>query len=226
MAKLYMVATPIGNLEDISLRAIRTLKEADVIACEDTRHTLKLLNHLEVKKPLIACHSHEEEKGVARILALLEEGKNVAFCSDAGTPGLSDPGIMAAQQARMAGFDVVPVPGPSAFATLVSASGIYHKSLLFEGFLSVKPGKRRARLKELMARNEAFLVYESPYRIVKLLSDMADIDAERNLCIGREMTKLHEEFIISTASAARDLLASRSTIKGEFAILVSGAKKE
>jgi len=225
MATLYMVATPIGNLEDITLRAVRVLGEVDAVACEDTRHTLGLLNHLGIKKPLIACYAYEEEKGSARILGLLKEGKAVAYCSDAGTPGLSDPGVMVAAKAREAGYEVVPIPGPSAFAALVSAAGIYHRAITFDGFPSPKPGRRRSRVAELLAREEAFMLYESPHRVVKLLSDIADIDPERRLCVGREMTKLHEEFLSGTAAEVRDALAGRPVVKGELALLVSGAKK-
>lgn len=225
MATLYMVATPIGNLEDITIRAVRMLGEVDAIACEDTRHTLKLLNHLGIKKPLVACYAYEEEKGTSRILGLLEQGKDVAYCSDAGTPCLSDPGILAAVKAREAGHDVVPLPGPSAFAALVSAAGIFYKAVTFDGFPSVKPGKRRSRAAELMSREEAFVMYESPHRIVKLLGDIADIDPERRICVGREMTKIHEEFLCGSASEVRDNLAARPVVKGEIALLVSGAKK-
>ncbi len=225
MAILYIIATPIGNLEDITLRAVRILGEVDSIACEDTRHTLKLLNHLGIRKPLVSCYAYEEERGSARILALLAQEKNVAYCSDAGTPGLSDPGVLVVARAREAGYEVVPIPGPSAFAALVSAAGIFHKSVTFDGFPSPKPGRRRSRVKELMSRDEAFIMYESPHRIVKLLVDIADIDSERNICVGREMTKLHEEFLTGTASMVRDALAARAEVKGEIALLVSGPKK-
>jgi len=225
MSTLFMVATPIGNLEDITIRAVRVLGEVDAIACEDTRHTLKLLNHLGIKKQLVACYAYEEEKGSARIIGLLEQGKDVAYCSDAGTPCLSDPGILAASRAREAGHDVVPIPGPSAFAALVSASGIFYKTVTFDGFPSPKPGRRRSRAAELMSREEAFVMYESPHRIVKLLTDIADIDPERRLCVGREMTKIHEEFLVGTAVEVRDALAAKPEVKGEIALLVSGAKK-
>jgi 16S rRNA (cytidine1402-2'-O)-methyltransferase len=225
MATLYMVATPIGNLEDITLRAVRVLGEVDTIACEDTRHTLKLLNHLGIRKPLVACYAYDEEKGAVRILGLLAQGRNLAYCSDAGTPCLSDPGVLVAAKAREAGHEVVPIPGPSAFASLVSAAGIFHKSVTFDGFPSPKPGRRRSRAAELMSREEAFVMYESPHRIVKLLGDIADIDPERRICVGREMTKLHEEFLVGPASSIRDELAARPEVKGEIALLVSGQKK-
>jgi 16S rRNA (cytidine1402-2'-O)-methyltransferase len=225
MAILYIVATPIGNLEDITLRAVRILGEVDVIACEDTRHTARLLNHLSIRKPLVACYAYEEAKGSARVLGLLADGKQVAYCSDAGTPCLSDPGTLLARQAREAGHEVVPIPGASAFAALISAAGVFFKSVSFDGFLSPKPGRRRSRLTELMEREEAAVLYESPHRIVKLLTDIADIDSERYIAVGREMTKLHEEFVCGEARSVLEDFAGRQSIKGEFAVLVSPAKK-
>ena len=222
MATLSIVATPIGNLGDITLRALETLKAADVIACEDTRHTLKLLTHYEIRKPLVACYAYDEEKGSARILSLLAEGKNVAYCSDAGTPGLSDPGALAAARAREAGHRVEPIPGPSAFAALLSVAGFGGRSVLFDGFLSPKPGRRRSRVEELLGRGENFLLYESPHRIGKLLADIAALAPERKLCIGREMTKIHEEFLVMTAREAAEKFNGTDEARGEFAVLVSG----
>lgn len=224
MATLYMVATPIGNLQDITLRALEVLKSVDTVACEDTRHTLKLLTHFGIRKPLVACYAYEEEKGARRILGLLDSGKDVAYCSDAGTPALSDPGARAAALAREGGHDVVPVPGPSAFACLLSASGLPVKSVLFEGFLSPKPGRRRSRLAELLARGEAFVVYESPHRIQKLLSDLADLDPECRVLAGREMTKAFEEYMAGTPGEVRSALESREKVQGEFSVLVYGGK--
>ncbi len=224
MATLYMVATPIGNLQDITLRALEVLKSADTVACEDTRHTRKLLSHFEIRKPLVACYAYEEEKGARRILGILESGKNVAYCSDAGTPALSDPGGRAAALAREAGHDVVPVPGPSAFACLLSASGLPVKSVLFEGFLSPKPGRRKSRLAELLARGEAFVVYESPHRILKLLSDLEGLDPECRVFAGREMTKVFEEFLSGTPGEVKAALEARETSLGEFSVLVSSGK--
>ncbi|MBP7262889.1 MAG: 16S rRNA (cytidine(1402)-2'-O)-methyltransferase [Spirochaetia bacterium] len=222
MATLYMVATPIGNLEDITLRAARVLGEVDTVACEDTRHTLRLLNHLGVKKPLVACYAYEEEKGSARILGLLNQGKDVAYCSDAGTPGLSDPGVLAAKMAADAGHQVVPLPGATAFAALASAAGLFFKSLTFDGFPSPKPGRRRTRVSELMARDEAFVMYESPHRIVKLLADIASLDPGRPVCVGRELTKLHEELVRGSAQAVLADFKARADIKGELAVMVAG----
>lgn len=224
MSSLYLVATPIGNLGDITIRALDTLKSVDVIACEDTRHSLKLLSHYEIRKPLVACYAHDEEKGAARILALLDEGKDVAYVSDAGTPGLSDPGALAVRKAREAGHRVVPIPGPSAFAALVSAAGLGGRAFLFEGFLSPKAGRRRSRLVNLMAREEAFVVYESPYRIGKLLVDIAAVDPKRMVCIGREMTKLHEEIVLAPVVELLERFPAEEEGRGEFAVLVASAK--
>ena len=209
-----------------SIRALETLKDADVIACEDTRHTLRLLNHFSIKKPLVSCHANDEERGSLRIVKLLDEGKTVAYCSDAGTPGISDPGAQAARRAREAGHRVIPIPGPSALATLVSAAGFAERGFLFDGFLSPKGARRRARLAELLAREEAFLLYESPFRISRLATDLAQLSPDRRVCMGRELTKLHEQIVECSASelAARLAEGSADPIpqKGEFALLVSG----
>ena len=224
MSILYMVATPIGNLQDITLRALETLRTVDSIACEDTRHTLKLLSHFDIHKPLITCHAYEEEKGARRILGLLDSCKDVAYCSDAGTPCLSDPGSRAAALARESGHAVLPVPGPSAFASLLSVSGPSGKSVLFEGFLSPKPGRRRSRLAELLARGEAFVVYESPHRILKLLADLAELEPGCRVFVGREMTKAFEEYLAGTAAEVRAALEERPKVQGEFSVLVNGGK--
>lgn len=225
MSTLYIVGTPIGNLGDITYRAVETLKNVDVVAAEDTRHTLQLLTHLEIRKPLISCRAQNEEFAAQKIIQFMDEGKNIAFASDAGTPGISDPGAVLAGLVRKAGHSVVPIPGPSAFATLVSVAGAGGKTLIFEGFLSPKPGKRRTRLKELLSTEDAIVLYESPFRIVKLLTDIADIENNRRVVVGRELTKLHEEIIEGTASELRDDFASRASIKGEFAVFISGIKK-
>jgi len=222
MGSLCLVATPIGNLGDISLRALESLRGADAIACEDTRHTIKLLSHYEIRKPLLSCHANDEARGAARVLKLLTEGKTVAYCSDAGTPGLSDPGALLARRAREAGHAVTPIPGPCAFATLVCASGFGGRSFLFDGFPSSKPGKRRSRVAELLGREESFVLYESPHRVRKLLADIAALDPGRRVCVGREMTKLHEEFIHGTAAEALASLGTGEEPRGEFAVLVAG----
>jgi len=224
MGTLCLVATPIGNLGDITLRALETLKGADAIACEDTRHTLKLLNHFEIRKPLLSCHANDEARGAARILGILAQGKTVAYCSDAGTPGLSDPGAILVRRVREAGHVVCPIPGPSAFAALVSAAGMGGRSFLFDGFPSPKSGRRRTRVMELMTRAESFVLYESPHRIIALMEDIALIDPGRRLCIGREMTKIHEEFMCGTAIEVLELLKARGEARGEFAVLVAGTE--
>ena len=225
MSELYIVATPIGNLGDITYRAIETFKSVDYVAAEDTRHTLQLLNHFEIKKPMISCRAQNEAEVSKKIIALLEEGKNIAFASDAGTPGISDPGAVLVTEVRKAGFNVVPIPGASAFATLISVAGTGGKTIIFEGFLSPKSGRRKNRVKELLLTGSAFILYESPYRIVKLLTDIADIDSERRVVVGRELTKLHEEILSGTAEDVKNDFAQRTSIKGEFAIFISGVKK-
>lgn len=222
MSTLYVVGTPIGNLGDITFRAVEILKSVDTVAAEDTRHTLHLLNHLGIKKPLISCRSQNEESASRKLIQMLDEGQTIAYASDAGTPGISDPGAVLAEEARNAGHTVVPIPGPSAFATLVSVAGSGGKTLIFEGFLSPKQGRRRTRLKELLETKAAFVLYESPFRIVKLLTDIADIESGRRVVVGRELTKLHEEIIEGTAAEMRDEFASRQKILGEFAVFVSG----
>ena len=224
MSILYIVATPIGNLGDITYRALETLKNADVIACEDTRHTLQLLTHFDIRKPLISCRSQNELLASQKIVQLLDNGQNVAYASDAGTPGLSDPGAVLVTEARKAGHTVSPIPGASAFASLLSVAGIGSKTVIFEGFLSPKPGRRRSRLKELIQTGNSFILYESPFRIVKLLSDIAEINNERRVVVGRELTKLHEEILEGVASDLRDDFAARSKVLGEFAVFVAGEK--
>ncbi len=225
MSILYIVGTPIGNLGDITYRALETFKAVDVIACEDTRHTLQLLTHFGIRKPLVSCRAQNEQVAAQKIVKLLDEGQTIAYASDAGTPGISDPGAVLVDIARKAGHTIVPIPGASAFATLTSVAGSGGKTLLFEGFLSPKPGRRRSRLRELMATGYAFVLYESPFRIVKLLADIADIEYERHVVVGRELTKLHEEIVGGTAEEVRDDFAGRSKILGEFAVFVSGNKK-
>lgn len=225
VSTLYIVGTPIGNLGDITFRALETFKAVDVIACEDTRHTLQLLTHFEIQKPLISCRSQNEDKAAEKIIKMLEDGKNVAYASDAGTPGISDPGAVLAGMVRNAGYTVVPIPGASAFATLVSVAGAGGKTLTFEGFLSPSPGKRRKRLRELLESETAFVLYESPFRIVKLLTDLSDIDNTRRVVIGRELTKLHEEIIEGSAQELCNNFKNRDIIKGEIAVFISGVKR-
>ena len=209
----------------MTYRAVETLKNVDYVAAEDTRHTLQLLNHFEIKKPLISCRAQNEKFAAEKIVKLLDEGSSVAYASDAGTPGISDPGAVLVDCVREGGHNVVPIPGASAFATLISVAGSGGKTLIFEGFLSPKPGKRRSRLRELMSTGDAIIIYESPFRITKLLSDIADIDSTRRVVVGRELTKLHEEIISGSAEELRDDFTNRPSIKGEFAIFISGTKR-
>ena len=222
MAVLYIIGTPIGNLGDISFRAAEILKTVGLVACEDTRRTLKLLNHLEIRVKMLSCRAQNEEFAAKKIIAALDQGTTVAYASDAGTPALSDPGATLARLAAAAGHDVIPVPGPSAFAALVSVSGGTDKTVVFEGFLSPKQGRRRTRLRELLAMKAAIVLYESPFRILKLLEDIVEIDKERYICIGREMTKVHEEYIRGTAGDVLARLEGRNGMIGEFAVFITG----
>ncbi|XTB06791.1 16S rRNA (cytidine(1402)-2'-O)-methyltransferase [Treponema denticola] len=217
-----MVATPIGNLKDISFRALETFQEADFIACEDTRHTLGLLTHYEISKPLISCRAVNEAAASEKIVKLLDEGKKIAYASDAGTPAISDPGSILVRTAREAGHTIIPIPGASAFGAIMSVAGTYDKTVVFEGFLSPKAGKRKRRLQELFNFGAGFVLYESPYRIVKLLADIAEIDSSRELIVGRELTKLHEEIIKGPASEVLQNFEKRLSIKGEFSVFVTG----
>jgi 16S rRNA (cytidine1402-2'-O)-methyltransferase len=208
----------------MSFRGVEILKSAGVIACEDTRRTLKLLNHFGIRAKMISCRARNEEAAAERIVAVLNTGQTVAYASDAGTPGLSDPGAVLVRRALKAGHEVIPVPGPSAFASLVSVSGGVDKSVIFEGFLSPKAGRRRSRLKELLAAESAFVLYESPFRILKLLEDLADLDNERYVCLGREMTKMHEEYLRGFPGEIFAILSEKKEQLGEFSLFISGKK--
>jgi 16S rRNA (cytidine1402-2'-O)-methyltransferase len=226
VAALYIIGTPIGNLGDISFRAVETLKNADLVACEDTRRTLKLLSHLGIRVTMLSCRSQNEEFAAARVIAALNQGQTVAYATDAGTPALSDPGAALARLAAQAGHDVIPIPGPSAFASLVSVSGGIDKTIIFEGFLSPKPGRRKSRLRELMSMEAGIVIYESPFRILKLLEDIAEIDSNRYICIGREMTKVHEEYARGPASEVLACFSRKKEQLGEFSVFISGNKFE
>jgi 16S rRNA (cytidine1402-2'-O)-methyltransferase len=226
VAHLYIIGTPIGNLGDISFRAVETLKAADLVACEDTRRTLKLLSHLGIRVKLLSCRSQNEEFAAQKVIDALNQGQTVAYTSDAGTPAVSDPGAVLARLAAQAGHDVIPIPGPSAFASLVSVAGGTDKTVIFEGFLSPKPGRRRSRLRELLALEAAIVLYESPFRIIKLLEDIADIDNSRYVCVGREMTKLHEEYVRGPAAEILAYFAQKNEQIGEFSVFISGNKSK
>jgi 16S rRNA (cytidine1402-2'-O)-methyltransferase len=229
VAILYIIGTPIGNLGDISFRAVEVFKTVAVAACEDTRRTLKLLNHLGIRLPLVSCRAQNEKAAAEKVIAALNGGRNAAYASDAGTPALSDPGALLVRAAVRAGHKVIPIPGPSAFAALVSVAGNMDKSVVFEGFLSPKGGRRRSRLRELLAGETAFVLYESPFRILKLLEDLADLNGERGederyVCIGREMTKVHEEYLRGSAAQILAVLREKKEQIGEFSVFVSGKK--
>jgi 16S rRNA (cytidine1402-2'-O)-methyltransferase len=213
-------------LGDLSPRAAETFKSVDMVACEDTRRTLKLLSHLGIRRPLLSCRSQNEEAAAGRILAALGEGKKVAYASDAGTPGISDPGAALVRRAAGAGHQVIPIPGPSAFASLVSVAGAPDKTVVFEGFLSPRAGRRRARLRELLETGAAFVLYESPFRILKLCQDLAELGEDRRLCLGREMTKIHEEYLRGSPAEVLAMLEQNSEQRGEFSLYVSGKKSE
>ncbi|TVR32561.1 MAG: 16S rRNA (cytidine(1402)-2'-O)-methyltransferase [Spirochaetaceae bacterium] len=225
MAALYVVATPIGNLEDITIRALNTLKGVDFVLCEDTRHSGRLLAHFDIRKPLLACHAHNQERVVGDVVARMQAGHSGAMVTDAGTPGISDPGGQVVAAVRAHGLAVVPIPGPSALAALLSIAGVAGKAVLFEGFLSPKKGRRRKRLAELLERGEIAVFYESPHRIVQLLQDVLDIQSEATVLVGREMTKLHEEYLFGPVAEVLEQLGGRAAIKGECTVLVSPAKK-
>ncbi|MDR2072348.1 MAG: 16S rRNA (cytidine(1402)-2'-O)-methyltransferase [Spirochaetaceae bacterium] len=224
MAVLYIIGTPIGNLGDLTFRGVEILKSADLVACEDTRCTLRLLSYLDIRKPLLSCRAQNEKAAATRIIAVLDKGKTVVYASDAGTPAISDPGAFLTAAATAAGHEVIPIPGPSAFAALVSVAGGRDKTVIFEGFLSPKPARRRSRLKELLNTGWAFVLYESPFRILKLLEELADLDKERYICVGREMTKIHEEYKRGSTTEIYAFFAKKERQIGEFALYVSGHK--
>jgi 16S rRNA (cytidine1402-2'-O)-methyltransferase len=193
--KLYLVATPIGNLEDITLRALRVLREVDLIACEDTRHTRKLLAHYEISKPTVSYHEHNERERAADIIEKLKAGLNIALVSDAGTPLVSDPGFRLVRDSIDEGISVVPIPGPSALVTALAASGLATTEFTFAGFLPARRHARRARLAQLAPLHTTLVFYEAPHRIKETLADARDVLGNRQAVIARELTKLHEQFI-------------------------------
>jgi len=217
---LYIVATPIGNLEDITLRAVRVLREADVIACEDTRQTRKLLDHAGISKPLVSYHEHNEIPRSAELITKLQGGANVALVSDAGTPLISDPGYRLVEAAIEAGIAVVPIPGPSAAIAALSASGLPPHSFRFCGFLPPRSSPRRKLLEELAGERSTLIFYEAPHRILEALDDIAAVMGARRVVVAREITKIHEEFLRGTAGEVRAMLAGRPVIRGEITILV------
>ena len=222
---LYLVATPIGNLEDITLRALRTLKECDVIAAEDTRHTGQLLKHFQISKPLISYFQFNEAKRSEAIIERLRRGEKVALVTDAGSPGISDPGERVVKAVIAAGLRVEAVPGASALVAALTASGLSTEEFHFVGFLPHKSGQRRTQLERLKAIPGTLVLYESPYRIEKLLGELKDIMPGRQAVLARELTKKFEEFLRGTPAELIQQIGNR-TLKGEFVVLVDGPEKD
>ncbi|MGA7909312.1 MAG: 16S rRNA (cytidine(1402)-2'-O)-methyltransferase [Candidatus Sulfotelmatobacter sp.] len=218
---LYLVATPIGNLEDITLRALRVLKEVDLIACEDTRQTQKLLNHYNITTRTVSCHEHNEITRAAELVKDLQEGAGIALVTDAGMPGISDPGFRLISLAIRHHVPVVPIPGASAFLAALVASGLPTDSFRFSGFLPAKRGERRAALEAIKTSPRTQVFYETPHRIVEALSDVVEVLGEaRHVVVAREVTKLHEEFLRGRASEVLETLKSRDGVKGEITLLI------
>ena len=215
--KLFLVATPIGNLEDITFRAINTLKGVDLIAAEDTRHTLKLLNHYEIKKPLISYHRHSEEIKLDLLIHKLEEGQNIALVSDAGTPAICDPGEEIVKEAIKREIEIVPIPGACALINALITSGLKTTEFAFYGFLSLNKKIRQKKLEEIKKENKTIILYEAPHKITKTLEDLEKILENRQVVIAREITKIHEEFIRGTIT---EILEKYKEPRGEHIILI------
>ena len=220
---LYVVATPIGNLEDISRRAIRILMEVDLIAAEDTRQTRKLLASLDIHTKMVSYHKDREQAQAAKLMGFLQAGQNLALVSDAGTPGLSDPGAILVRQALAAGIKVVPIPGPSALAAAVSVAALPGSGFIFLGFLPGKSGERRRLLQPLSAGELPIIFYEAPHRLLKTLRDCLEIFGDREVFVGRELSKIHEELLHRRLSEVVAEFADRREIKGELVVIVNGA---
>lgn len=220
---LYVVATPIGNLGDITLRALETLRAADLIACEDTRHARHLLDHHGIRAATVSVHEHNEAAAATKLIDALGSGKRVALISDAGTPGISDPGSRACAAVRAAGFRVVPLPGPSAAITALSAAGLPDARFLFAGFLPPKPTARRHEIEALKGVQAALVFYEAPHRIEETIADLAALlEPERTLVVGRELTKLFEQIVVMPLPEGPAWLAADENRKrGEFVLVVS-----
>ena len=217
---IYLVATPLGNLEDITLRALRVLGEVDLIACEDTRHTGKLLKHFHINKPLLSFHEHNESTRASGIVERVSGGESIAVVSDAGMPGVSDPGYRLVAKAIAAGVVIVPIPGPVALVTALVASGLPTESFRFGGFLPAKATQRRKTLQALIDDTATLVFYEAPHRIVKTLRDVLEILGDRRAVIARELTKVHEEFLRGPVSDLLATLDQRGVVKGEITLLI------
>src|SRR5579863_5056835 len=227
---LYLVATPIGNLDDISLRALDVLKRADRIACEDTRQTQKLLNHFSITTPTISCHKHNERERATQLISEIQNGGAIAVVSDAGMPGISDPGSLLVKEAIAAGVPVIPIPGANAALSALIASGLPTSEFQFLGFLPEKGGARRTRLEDLAAMPhdsaQTLIFYEAPHRILDTLGDLEFVwGPALRVVAARELTKLHEEFLRGTVAEIRQQLAARDRIRGEFVLLIEAPAK-
>lgn len=220
---LYVLATPLGNLGDLSFRALEVLRNVDAIACEDTRHTRRLLDHFEIRTSAFALHEHNEASAAQKLISLLAEGRRVGLVSDAGTPGISDPGARAVAAVRAAGYPVIPLPGPNAAITALSASGLNDAQFLFAGFLPSKSGGRRAHIETLKNIPATLVFYEAPHRIVDTVNDLAELlESQRTLVIARELTKLFEQIASMPLCEGPAWLAAESNRqRGEFVLLVS-----
>ncbi len=216
---LYLVATPIGNLEDITLRALRILREADQIAAEDTRHTQKLLSHYEISRPLVSYHEHNEAKRAVELVAAMEQGAKIALVSDAGMPLVSDPGHALVTACLRAGIAVVPVPGASALVAALAASGLLNEEFLFVGFLPQRSGERRRAFERLRIEDRTLILYEAPHRITECVADAREILGDRQACVAREVTKMHEEFRRGKLSEIAASLEERPA-RGEITFLI------
>ena len=216
--KLYIVATPIGNLEDITLRAINVLKSVDIIIAEDTRHSLKLLNHLEISKPLISYHRHNEEEKTDVILDKIDEGNNIALISDAGTPVISDPGEIIVKKALERDISIIPIPGACAIITALMAAGVNTRNFTFYGFLSINKKIRMKELEQIKNNKSTIILYEAPHKIINTLRDLEEYVGERQIVLARELTKIHEEFIRGNIKEVRAKLDSP---KGEYVIIIN-----
>jgi 16S rRNA (cytidine1402-2'-O)-methyltransferase len=224
LGKLYLVATPIGNLEEITTRAIATLSSVDLIACEDTRVSGKLIKHLGLEKPLIACHEHNEFTVSKQLVEKLKEGQSIAYMSDAGYPGISDPGQRLVQAALVENIQVIVISGPSAVFNALVASGLDTSRFYFHGFLRQKEAARLDEIKDLYHRSETLMFYEAPHRIDSTLRNLLDVLGNRKACIARELTKIHEEYIEGTLQELTEI--DPTTLKGEMVVMVEGNKDE
>ena len=223
--RLFLVATPIGNLEDVTLRALRVLKEVDLIACEDTRHTARLLAHYGITTPRQSYHEHNEAARTAQLVELLRQGKNVALVADAGTPLVSDPGRTLVSACRREGIEIVPIPGASAAITALAASGLSTETFFFAGFLPPRSSARKQALEKLSGIPASLVFYEAPHRLLSALADMSAILGPRQACLARELTKVHEEWLSGTLPEILQQLDGRPRILGEITLVIEGNKQ-